>query len=169
MEINAILSKLNQAVPGAVLQKSRFGKSDHSCIWIDSRAIARVAAALTEDPEIKFDWLENLSVSQLEENLICTYFVRSWENADTLILRVAVALESADAWAEVPSITRAWPMAAPMEREAGELFGIRFIESAVSSGAGLLPEEWRGFPLRKTYVFPNEVFGIEHSRERSRK
>ncbi|MCM2278023.1 MAG: NADH-quinone oxidoreductase subunit C [Oligoflexia bacterium] len=166
MELAAIITKLNKAAPGAVLQKARFGRGGAQAIWIEARALPAVAATLRNDPDLKLDWLENLSVAQLEDALVITYFLRSRETPLCAILRATVTLnenESPAELPEVPSVREIWPMARSMERESSELFGIRF--GGELAAAGILPKGWRGFPLRKSYVFPQEVFGIAHSRQ----
>jgi NADH:ubiquinone oxidoreductase subunit C len=50
----------------------------------------------------------------------------------------------------VPSVTDVWPTAGFMEREAFDMFGIRF-EGHEGLKRLLMPDDWEGYPLRKDY------------------
>ncbi len=129
MEINAILSRFKQQKSGAILEKSRFGRGGAVALWIDSRDMAGIARALAADPDLRIDWLENLSVAQLGESLVATYVLRSRETPALLMLRSTIEAPRLGAEpAELVSVRACWPMAAAMEDEAAELFGLRFID-----------------------------------------
>jgi NADH-quinone oxidoreductase subunit C len=50
----------------------------------------------------------------------------------------------------VPSITPIWPAANFFEREAFDMFGIKF-EGHPNLTRILMPDEWEGYPLRRDY------------------
>jgi NADH:ubiquinone oxidoreductase subunit C len=158
------------------LHKSRFGRSDQVIIWVDLRKIREVAELICTDSEIGLDWLENFSVAQVDDALVATYFIRSFQNPHfSVILRGSVVLEhrsDSEKCVDMPSVADIWLAATPSEHEYHELFGIRFVGNPKDRDGArgkdahpILPGNWRGFPLRKDYIFPVEIFGIEHSRK----
>jgi NADH:ubiquinone oxidoreductase subunit C len=164
---NPLISKLNKLVPGAVLETRRFGRSGMISIWIETQTLQQIARTLKSDPELHLDWLENLSVVEFEGILVASYFVRSTITPHHYVLRASAVPSSPEAEVLFPSVREIWPMAIPMEEEAQEMFGIRFqVDESQQDEvqARRLPENWSGYPLRKSYVFPKEVFGITHSR-----
>ena len=63
-------------------------------------------------------------------------------------LRLKVKLSASDA--SVDSLVPIWPGANFFEREAFDLFGIRFDEHPNLTRI-MMPENWEGHPLRKDY------------------
>lgn len=175
MDKNYLVSKLNKLLPGAVLESRYFGRSSVSSIWVEKQSIYKIASLLNSELEQKFEWLENLSVVELENVLVVSYFVRSLATGECLVMRASAVPTSENAEVLFPSVRSIWPMSAPMEREAFEMFGIRFYSDGSSSSLKeeevkdlemnfrILPDDWKGFPLRKNYVFPKEYFGIAHA------
>ena len=62
-------------------------------------------------------------------------------------IRVKTLVKDGD---PVPTVTDLWPTANWLERETFDMFGIRF-EGHPGLKRILLPEEWKGHPLRKEY------------------
>jgi NADH-quinone oxidoreductase subunit C len=64
------------------------------------------------------------------------------------VIRLKVLVDEADP--SVDSITPVWPGANYYEREVFDLFGIRF-EGHPDLRRIMMPDEWKGYPLRKDY------------------
>ncbi len=157
MDMNAILSKLEKAAPGKILESGRFGRSELLSVWIESVAIHAVAKAVSEDSTLKLNWLENLSVAEVGDSLVISWFLRSRETHAQLAIRSSVVVESEPGPVELPSVREVWSMAAPLENEASELFGIRFKKT--SGECFEIPQTLlgphfgneAGFPMRKSF------------------
>ncbi len=96
--------------------------------------------------EEKFDYLADLTaVDWFERQPRFDVILNLYSFAHNTRLRVkAPANESC------PSVCRVWPAANWLEREAYDMFGIRF-EGHPNLKRILLPDEWKGHPLRKDY------------------
>lgn len=164
MDKNPLVTSLNKAVPGAVLEVRRFGRSSITSIWVEAQAIQQVGLFLKENPEYQLDWLENLSMVEFEDIFVLTYFLRSTVTSQILLLRVSIVPDSPNAQVDAPSIVKIWPMGQLMEKDIAEMFGVRFTPVEKSDSSTILPEDWKGYPLRKNYVFPKEFLNISHSR-----
>jgi NADH-quinone oxidoreductase subunit C len=71
---------------------------------------------------------------------------------DPVRVRVQVWLDDGES---VASLIDVWPAADWFEREAWDMFGIRF-EGHENLVRILMPEDWEGFPLRKDYPLGGE-------------
>jgi len=158
VEQNGLLQKINKLVPGAILEKQRFGRSAELCLWVESEKLRELCVALKNDPAAELDWLENFSAMQLEDALVFTYFIRSTRTKERLILRSSVELTSPLERIDFQSLAGVWGMAEPQEREIAELFGIRFVDENGASAeyAKTASNHWKGFPLRKSFVFDGD-------------
>jgi NADH:ubiquinone oxidoreductase subunit C len=165
VDTSDLIPRLEEAVPGAVLEVRPFGRGGEISIWVELRSIQKVAQMVKKDPDFSFDWLENLSVMEVDKALVLSYFLRSQEKGHTLYLRGSVLPPSPDAAVEILTVTKVWPMAKLMELEVTDLFGIKFFGNPIPGGGRfIMPKGWEGFPLRKNYVFPTEFLNIPHAR-----
>jgi NADH-quinone oxidoreductase subunit C len=122
-------------------------------------AIAEVAAFVKNDPDMAFDNLMCLSgVDYPKENpprLEVVYHLFSYKQRHTFVLKVCVPREAP----EVPTVESVWPVANWHEREAFDMFGIRFAGHSDLRRI-LLPDDWEGYPLRKDWVDPEMYNGM---------
>jgi NADH-quinone oxidoreductase subunit C len=137
--------------------RERFGEAITEAVATLGQQILRVKREsylelcnyLHDDEEALFDMCTDLTAIHWPD--------RSGEEFDVVILlysvpknrrlRVKVALADGEA---CPSVTPIWAGADWMEREAFDMFGIRF-DGHPDLRRILLPEDWPGHPLRKEY------------------
>lgn len=148
MKPEEFAKKIKARFGDAILETPPFGRARLASAWVEVKSLPKVTAALCSDPEFAFDELENLSVMEMEGSLVVSYFLVSStkDRGDVVVLRASVETSRRDEAIDVPSVSSLWPMAQPYEREASELFGIRF-DGKLSGSTGLGGPS--GFPLRK--------------------
>ncbi len=117
---------------------------------------------------LKLDFLEDLIAVDTGGRFELIYRLLSTQHRHRFSLRVALDRGAPEAAVAAASVTDLWRSALCLEREIAELFGIVF-EGHPSLDKLLLPEGWRGFPMRKDYEYPEDFGGIEHRRAPLRK
>jgi NADH-quinone oxidoreductase subunit C len=108
-----------------------------------------VSEFLAGQPGLLFSFLSDLTPVDrfpLEPRFELNYHLLSLDRKERLRLRVRLP----GAEPVVASVTSVWPTANWHEREAFDLFGIRF-EGHPDLTRILMPDEWEGYPLRKDY------------------
>jgi NADH-quinone oxidoreductase subunit C len=140
------VERLRDRCADAVLESSSYA----------GQAIVRVAPArllealtfLRDHRELLFDYLSNLSAvhwPKRDRPFEIVYHLASM----TLRHRLTVKIDLAEG-EEAPSAVSVWPAANWFEREAYDLFGVRF-RGHPDLTRILLTDEWTGHPLRKDY------------------
>lgn len=139
--IPAGLAAAFEAAPGATFE-SRHG--DDVAIVAPDELVAFVAAVRDAGYEMfvdlcGVDYLSRVPRFEVAINLVSV--------SQTKRLRILVPVDGDDP--AVPTISGVYPGANFYEREAWDLFGIRF-DGHPDLTRILLPDEWEGHPLRKT-------------------
>jgi NADH-quinone oxidoreductase subunit C len=78
--------------------------------------------------------------------------------------RLRVRVQVPEVPCELPSLFEIWPGTEAMEREAFDMFGVRFTNHPDLTRI-LMPEDWVGYPLRKDYAegrIPVQFKGADH-------
>ena len=111
--------------------------------------LRNVCGFLRDEPGLEFDFLSDVSVTDRfpqEPRFEMNYQLLSISTRQSLRLRVR--LQGSDPL--VDTVTTIWPGAGWHEREAYDLFGVRFAGHPDLRRI-LMPENWEGHPLRKDY------------------
>jgi NADH:ubiquinone oxidoreductase subunit C len=105
------------------------------------------AKQLRTDAELQFNFLFCLSCVDFKTNLTMVYHFRSTTLRHELVIRSV--LDRNDP--EIQSVSRIWRTADFHEREAYEMFGVKFIDHP-DLRLLILPDGWEGKnPMRKDY------------------
>jgi len=128
---------------------------DEVTAFVQPEALLGALAALRDDAELSFDALSSLTVVDWPDRVPrfwVAYELYSMTHRHRLRVKVGVPAEDP----RVASITPMFPTANWHEREAWDFFGVVF-EGHPDLVRILLPDDWEGFPLRKT----EELGGID--------
>jgi NADH-quinone oxidoreductase subunit C len=141
--IDKIKQRFGDAITEAV---ATFGQQ---IIRVKKESLIELCSYLKDDEETLFDMCTDLTALHWPE--------RAGQEFDVVVmlysvpknrrLRIKVALADGEA---CPSVTPIWEGANWMEREAYDMFGLRF-EGHPDLRRILLPPDWPGYPLRKEY------------------
>jgi NADH-quinone oxidoreductase subunit B/C/D len=140
--------------------RQRFGETvkqeqtaDMPTLVAEPDQVPELLRFLKQDIDQPYQRLEDLTAvdetarsSRPSHELTMVYHLLSFERAG--YLRVKAPLATAQT--ETPSITDLWPAANWYEREAFDMFGVRFAGHP-NLRRILMPEGWQGHPLRKSY------------------
>jgi NADH-quinone oxidoreductase subunit C len=128
---------------------------DEVTAFVQPEELLGTLAALRDDAELSFDALSSLTVVDWPDRVPRFWVAYElYSMAHRHRLRVKVGLPAEDP--RVASVTPMFPTANWHEREAWDFFGVVF-EGHPDLVRILLPDDWEGFPLRKT----EELGGID--------
>lgn len=147
LETNPLLRRLIEGFGDKVLQTHEW-RGDATAI-VDRSVLIDVCKLLRDDPQFMFDFLVDLTAVDYigrKPRFEVVYHFYSIEKNHRL--RIKVAVEENDA--KVPSIVSLWVGANWLEREAWDMYGIRF-DGHPDLKRIYLYEEFEGHPLRKDY------------------
>jgi NADH-quinone oxidoreductase subunit C len=119
---------------------------------IERDQIVEVAHYLRDDEELAFDFLICLFGADYLTHLELIYIFHSYAKNHQLIVRTRIEREEP----AIQSISGIYPGANWHEREAYDLFGIRFTDHPDLRRI-LLPDDWEGYPMRKDFTHENLV------------
>jgi NADH-quinone oxidoreductase subunit C len=152
--------EIHQKLEGKFPGKIREAKLDvvDPFLVVEPNAIVEMGMFLRDEPELAFDTLHCLSaVDYLKEDRIeIVYHLSSLKHRHWIVLKVHLPRVEP----KVSTVEKVWPAANWHEREAWDLYGVRF-EGHSDHRRILLPEDWAGHPLRKDWVWPEEWHGIQ--------
>ena len=147
LDNNVIVARLKAWDAQAVAETTEF--RGELTLVIPREELRRVCDFVKSDLELGFTFLSDITPVDrfpLEPRFEVNYHLLSMERRERLRLKVSVPGTDP----VVPSVTTIWPGADWHEREAFDLFGLRF-EGHPDLRRILMPDDWEGHPLRKDY------------------
>jgi len=138
---------------GDVLSGPLRQRHDETEIRISARDIPDVLRALYDEPAFEFQLLADLAGVDTGDLMQVVYHLWSATTGDWLRV-IADDLSREDPRA--PSVTFLWTGAEWLEREAYDMFGIRF-EGNRDLRRIFMPPDYTSFPLRKDFFLPDDA------------
>ena len=122
---------------------------DQVTVTVNREKIGPICRWLRDDPRIEMDFLSDLcAVDYPKRELRFEVVYNLYSLAHQHRIRIKVRLPENDL--AVDSVVSVWKAADWFEREVFDLFGIDF-RNHPDLRRLLLPDNWRGYPLRKDY------------------
>jgi NADH-quinone oxidoreductase subunit C len=145
------LNRAKQLLGDAVLSTHSY-RGDETLI-VDAGRILEVMRTLKEDPEASMDFLIDLTVVDYlgrEPRFEVVYHLRSMKSGHRLRVKAPLAEPEDGSPPVIDSVQPIWLAADWMEREAWDLYGVKF-EGHPDLRRILMYDEFVGHPLRKDY------------------
>lgn len=161
MEHAKVLERLQEQFGATILDHSEF-RGDLS-VRVKPEAIVEVARFLRDDPQLQYNFLENIcGVDYLgrDPRFEVVYHFISLQSYDRICLKVGLP----EANPSVPTLTNLWAGANWQERETYDMFGIVF-EGHPSLVRILMPDDWEGHPQRKDVPLGAEEVAFTFNQE----
>jgi NADH-quinone oxidoreductase subunit C len=147
IEKNPVVHKLREFDGHTVAEVLEF--RGEITVVVAREKLLRACEYLATEPTLRFSLLSDITPVDkfpLEPRFEVNYHLVSIDRRDRIRLKVRIPGNEAI----LPSVTPVWPTANWHEREAFDLFGIRF-EGHPDLKRILMPDDWEGYPLRKDY------------------
>lgn len=144
-----VLELLQQRLPEAIIETGSYVGDEMALV--DKAHLLETLTLLRDDPELDFSMLTDLTVVDWlgqSPRFEVVYHLYSIQHKHRVRLKVGVDEQEGEC--EVPTATGLWHSAAWSEREAWDLYGVRFTGHPDLRRI-LMYEEFVGHPLRKDY------------------
>ncbi|MCZ2460218.1 MAG: NADH-quinone oxidoreductase subunit C [Chitinophagales bacterium] len=138
--------KISELLPSAVFEEG----GEWLNVQIDPAVWLPFAEQLRSSPDLSFDYLFCVTGVDWKTHLSMVYHLSSTNYRHTLVVKAKLDLNQP----EIESVSHIWRTAEFNEREAYEMFGIKFLHHP-DLRLLILPEGWEGKnPMRKDFEDP---------------
>lgn len=137
--------RLNDLLPGAIYEEG----TEWLTVLADPAAFKELAQRFRFDSDLHFDFLFCLSGVDWKTHLTTVYHLTSTVYRHTIVIKCKLDRINP----EIDTVSDIWRTAEFHEREAYDLFGIRFINHPDLRRL-FMTDDWKGWPLRKDYDDP---------------
>lgn len=141
-----IEQSVRQAIPDAITE-STTTPDGILTLKVAAEHIRQVCRLLKETPGLLFNYPADITAVDWNDRIEVVYHLTALESNSKVVLRVDLDRDNP----VLDSVTPVWKGANWQEREVYDLFGVDFKDHPDMRRI-LLPEDWKGYPLRKDYV-----------------
>jgi len=143
----------------AVYDYAEGGEAKDPFCKVKPESIVDVALFCRDDERLRMNSLMSLTGVDHKAVLTTVYHLFSYPHLHGFVLKVEVPRENP----VCPSVASVWSTADWQERESWDLMGIRY-SGHPDLRRIMLPDDWKGHPLRKTYWERPEYRGMPTTR-----
>lgn len=157
MKKEQVVESIKSKFPNSVLSEVTF--MGEITLEIGKENLKGIMSYLRQPSEAGFEVLTDLTgVDYLEpvKRTKVVYWLQNPTNYERLRIVLFAARDEA-----IPSVTDIWEGADWYERELYDLFGVRF-EGHPDLKRILMPDDWKGHPLRRDYALTEEPVEFKH-------
>lgn len=126
-------------------------KSGEERYFVDKNDIVKVLTFLKNVPECEFDILKTIICAHYNDIFELSYYLFSTKTKECAVISVNISSDGE----EVESVSSVFGSANWDEREIFDMFGVKF-NNHPNLKRILMPDEWKGHPLRKDYKNDDE-------------
>ncbi len=147
MDLESIVSKVEKKFPESILETSTF--REEITLQVRAEDILPLCRFFYDDPEFSFNFLTDLCGADLyprDPRFQIIYHLCAMKTKQRLRLKISLPETNP----HVASVISVWKAANWLEREAFDMYGIRF-DGHPDLRRILLTPDWQGHPLRKDY------------------
>lgn len=119
-------------------------------VTIPAEKILSLASELKANPNTSFDYLFCLTAVDRPDHMEVVYHLKSTTHNHQFVLKAKINTRENP---EIETVCHIWRTAELHEREAYDLFGIKFLNHPDLRRL-LLTDDWEGWPMRKDYEDP---------------
>jgi NADH:ubiquinone oxidoreductase subunit C len=145
MEKEMLKSALTEIFPAASFEEG----AEWVTMSVDPESWKEVALRLRHTAALEFDFLFCLTCVDWKTHLSLVFHFRSIALGHSLVVKLKLIREQP----EVETVSDIWRTAEFHEREAYDLFGVRFLNHPDLRRL-FMTDDWKGWPLRKDYEDP---------------
>ena len=158
---NLTLKKIEEKFADSIIETIEF--REELTLVIRRETLIEVCQFLKNDPDLKYDFLSDIcgvDFLEREKRFDVVYNLYSIPNRWRVRLKVNLAEDES-----VDSLTSLWDAANCLEREAYDMFGIKF-DNHPDLKRILMPDDWVGHPLRKNFPLTKEEITFSHNKDK---